>query len=540
MPVKIFFCYAHEDEELLNKLKTHLRPLQRQGLIDIWYDRDISAGTKWEEEIEKHLNEANIILLLVSPDFMDSDYCYGKEMRQALERDQRGEACVIPIIFRPALWKMPPLSKLQVLPRDGIPVIDRSWYSIDEAFVAIAEGVLKVVLDFRKKLENADAQASKREIDNEVKSGKHFNNFIVHTLCPFCIEDFVFGDCEIVSTVTPGKVLKAAPKNKSLEQARSRLFIEPLTSEKYATELARRKCPNCKNLLPYNLEYVPTISIAVVANTSSEISNYIAALTYILQKEGLQQVEEHARVKSLTPEIEEEYIRNILKLLISDNKALPPTAKATNEEMKPLIYELFFRKSSKHPTQRFNLNLYHISGEDYGSQKITIQTNRCILNANAIIFLLDPLTMPSVAQEIPQHIREQSTASSRTNSVLASIIHLFELSNPKSHLRKPIAFTLLKSELLKYVTKNEFSFLQDPKSTVSLVDLETINREVRDFIHEFGERNLLGQSGVFNNVSFFAISATGSQPDAYGKYPIIKPKRVVDPLQWILLKLGII
>ncbi len=49
MPVKIFFCYAHEDEPLLNKLKGQLRPLQRQGLIDVWYDRDINAGMEWEQ-----------------------------------------------------------------------------------------------------------------------------------------------------------------------------------------------------------------------------------------------------------------------------------------------------------------------------------------------------------------------------------------------------------------------------------------------------------------------------------------------------------
>src|SRR5947208_10061471 len=100
MPVEIFFCYAHEDETLLNKLKAHLRPLQRQGLIDVWHDRDINAGQEWEQEISKHLNEAQIILLLISPDFMDSDYCYSKEMQRALERHEHREARVIPIILR--------------------------------------------------------------------------------------------------------------------------------------------------------------------------------------------------------------------------------------------------------------------------------------------------------------------------------------------------------------------------------------------------------------------------------------------------------
>src|SRR5437667_10932619 len=105
MPVKIFFCYAREDEALLNKLKAHLKPLQREGIIDIWHDRDISAGTEWERVISEQLNTAQIILLLISPDFMASDYCYGTEMKRALERHNRKEARVIPVILRPVYWK---------------------------------------------------------------------------------------------------------------------------------------------------------------------------------------------------------------------------------------------------------------------------------------------------------------------------------------------------------------------------------------------------------------------------------------------------
>ena len=144
MSVSIFFCYAHEDELLLNKLKTHLRPLQRQGLIDFWYDRDISAGTNWEQQIKEQLNAAQIILLLISPDFMDSDYCYGVEMQLALERNERGEALVIPIILRPVDWQGM-LGKLQALPTDAIPVMSSRWHSQDEAFFDVTEGIRKVV-----------------------------------------------------------------------------------------------------------------------------------------------------------------------------------------------------------------------------------------------------------------------------------------------------------------------------------------------------------------------------------------------------------
>lgn len=146
MPVKIFFCYAHEDEPLLNKLKSHLRPLQRQRLIDVWHDRDISAGAEWEQEISKHLNEADIILLLVSPDFMDSDYCYSVEMKRALERHERGEARVIPVILRPVYWQVEPLKKLQALPTDVKPVISSGWHNFDEAFFDVAVGIRKVVI----------------------------------------------------------------------------------------------------------------------------------------------------------------------------------------------------------------------------------------------------------------------------------------------------------------------------------------------------------------------------------------------------------
>jgi hypothetical protein len=130
MALKVFFCYAHEDEALLNKLKTHLRPLQRQGLIDMWYDRDISAGAEWEQEINNHLNTADIILFLISPDFMNSNYVNDVELKRAIERHDRREACVIPIILRSVYWQFEPFDKLQVLPTDGKPIVSASWHNL--------------------------------------------------------------------------------------------------------------------------------------------------------------------------------------------------------------------------------------------------------------------------------------------------------------------------------------------------------------------------------------------------------------------------
>ena len=144
-PIEIFFCYAHEDEAFRQALEKHLRVLQRQGVISIWHDREIGAGAVWEREIDKHLNSAHLILLLVSPDFLDSEYCYSIEMKRALERHERDEALVIPIIVRPVYWQTAPFSRLQVLPTDGKPLTDRHWHSLEKASKAAGCGIASTI-----------------------------------------------------------------------------------------------------------------------------------------------------------------------------------------------------------------------------------------------------------------------------------------------------------------------------------------------------------------------------------------------------------
>src|SRR6266446_4956615 len=100
--VEVFYSYAHEDEPFRKELETHLGTLRRQGLITQWHDRNIGAGTDWAQEINAHLNTAHIILLLISSDFIASEYCYSIEMTRAIERHKAGTARVIPIILRPA------------------------------------------------------------------------------------------------------------------------------------------------------------------------------------------------------------------------------------------------------------------------------------------------------------------------------------------------------------------------------------------------------------------------------------------------------
>src|SRR6266496_2569771 len=118
MPIEVFYSYAHEDEPFRQQLEKHLSTLRLQGLITQWHDRHILAGTDWSETIDTHLENASVILLLISADFLASDYCYGIEMKRALERDAANEARVVPILVRPVDWTDAPFAHLQALPTD--------------------------------------------------------------------------------------------------------------------------------------------------------------------------------------------------------------------------------------------------------------------------------------------------------------------------------------------------------------------------------------------------------------------------------------
>ncbi len=144
-PIEIFCSYAHEDETWLQKLETHLSLLKRQGLISFWHDRLITPGTDWAKAIDTHLETASIVLLLVSADFFASDYCYGIEMKRALEREAAGEARVIPILVRPADWTEAPFAHLQPLPTDARPIV--SWRNKDTALADVAAGIRRVIVE---------------------------------------------------------------------------------------------------------------------------------------------------------------------------------------------------------------------------------------------------------------------------------------------------------------------------------------------------------------------------------------------------------
>lgn len=141
--IEVFFSYSHSDESYRQQLIKHLSVMKRSGEINGWSDRDINVGEEWKEKINDKLNSAKVIILLISPDFLASDYCYEIEMRRALERHKSGEARVIPIILRPCDWQATPLGDLQALPTDGKPI--ELWDSKDSAFNEVTQGIRKAI-----------------------------------------------------------------------------------------------------------------------------------------------------------------------------------------------------------------------------------------------------------------------------------------------------------------------------------------------------------------------------------------------------------
>jgi tetratricopeptide (TPR) repeat protein len=140
-PVQIFFSYAHRDEALRDELAKHLDILRRQGVISTWHDRCITAGREWAGEIDRELETADIILLLISVDFLSSDYINDVELTRAMARHEAQSARVIPVILRPCRWQRGAFAKLQALPTDSEPVTSGKWASQDDAFLVVAQGI---------------------------------------------------------------------------------------------------------------------------------------------------------------------------------------------------------------------------------------------------------------------------------------------------------------------------------------------------------------------------------------------------------------
>ena len=141
--MKAFISYSHKDEAALRRLHIHLAVLRRESRIDEWFDREILAGGEIDAEIAERLESSGLFLLLVSPDFLASDYCVEREMGRALERHRSGESRVVPIIVEPCDWASTPLRHLKTLPSEGKPISE--WTNENNAYLDVVQELRRIL-----------------------------------------------------------------------------------------------------------------------------------------------------------------------------------------------------------------------------------------------------------------------------------------------------------------------------------------------------------------------------------------------------------
>lgn len=173
-PIRIFSSYSSADEAFRLELEQHLAILKRTGLIQTWCFRQIEAGDDWENAIDARLNDASIILLLVSASFLASDYCWDVEMKRALERHERGEAIVIPIVLRDCDWHVAPFAKLQTLPESGRAV--SRWRPHDRAWSNVVAGIRKRIESVFRKLSEQMPDATAAQPSNVLSKESHIGD----------------------------------------------------------------------------------------------------------------------------------------------------------------------------------------------------------------------------------------------------------------------------------------------------------------------------------------------------------------------------
>lgn len=145
-PLRVFICYSHRDDPYRRDLETHLAGLQ--GLLEVWSDRHIEAGLEWDKTIGERLETADIFLLLISPDFLASEFCRERELKRAMERHEAGKARVIPVFVRPCYWQGMVFGKIQGVPDSNKPI--SRWEDRDEAFTIVVAEIHKAAASLHK------------------------------------------------------------------------------------------------------------------------------------------------------------------------------------------------------------------------------------------------------------------------------------------------------------------------------------------------------------------------------------------------------
>jgi energy-coupling factor transporter ATP-binding protein EcfA2 len=358
--------------------------------------------------------------------------------------------------------------------------------------------------------------------------------------CPYCFQEAHPNECAIVSGVD-GRVLKEAPKG----LMRFPTGPHPLPSDL----LPRYQCPNqqCLKAWPDGIDQTDNHFIALVGTPACGKSTYLAMLLDTLAHfEGVQRAMGVASVAPSTEDDERRYAP-FRDSLIKDHRPFQGTVPVREGIEEPVIYRLDFApgKSKRRPLY---LYFYDISGEDMAEEKNAVQYAQCFSHASAIILLADPFAMPNVHKFIHKSYYPSVLPQTNPSEVLFRVVELYE-RRVRHKLNIPLAIAFSKSDLLRvfdphtqsslFVTPNYYHPAYDQPLQVK--ELEQTSADVQKLLQTVGDTDLVTWTAQFPKVGFFAVSATGwpPNPGTYD-YPDVVPLRVLDPVLWVLLQLGVI
>jgi hypothetical protein len=241
--LKLFFSYSHNDETFRDELEIHLSLLKRQGIIDTWHDRRILAGNEFEGEISENLENADIVLILVSHYFIGSDYCYDIEMKRALERHKKRETHLIPIILQPCDWKNAPFGKLLALPKDGKPI--SKYSNPNDAFLEIVEAIRRIAKQVLSKKTDKQFKQIKNKVENKghvIPEIRSSNLRIVKEFSDKVKDDFLDASFEYISNFFENSLNELEKRNDRVETNFKRIKSTHFTAIIYINGESRSQC----------------------------------------------------------------------------------------------------------------------------------------------------------------------------------------------------------------------------------------------------------------------------------------------------------
>lgn len=379
--------------------------------------------------------------------------------------------------------------------------------------------------------------------------------------CPYCNKEFHPGDCPIISTRYQEngkpKVIRPAPQGVGRLIARLRQS-DSLDGPQYVLMQAAYACPYCLNPLP--LRESENLTIAIIGDTTSGKSHFIAALVYQMQTQYMAMVQDVAvSFMAATQQMGHRYYSQYYSPVFIEKGALPfnplivpagplpPLSAPPETNTDPLVFKLTIGVQQR-ALRHIKINIYDVAGEDLIDQQRFVTYYPQLLNADGIIFLADPRNLPYADSLIFNSSQQSSSGSQGGGTMLQRrspsegfhwVKETFQGYRQEFPLRIPVAIALSKADMLRYNRPpgNPYRFNINPvyKDFIDMEDLRRVDADVREIIMQGGDGTLLREARTSSiMVHFFATSATGHSADAQGKFPAIEPCRCIDPLLWIL------